>query len=326
MSYNYYNLSSDDSGRGDLDSEESEQEEMNNDSRLVFQDKTKSQAGLWDRIICHLDVDCFYCQCEEIDGPPHYKERPLAIGQKHIIVTSNYVARKYGVKKLQSRDAAYAACPNLLILEGSDLEHYRKYSRKIYLAFREKVSQIAQQVGATVHVRKGGLDENFCDLTDLVNKSLKQEKPKNLFVYGESPTVTSAIVEDQSGARAIVQHNLNVHSGESVHLDQNVDDQRDCQDRLHTAAALCEQIRHYVKEQTGFTSTMGVSVSKMLAKLSSDLNKPNSINVLYPWRSASVILPMPLRKIPDLGHASLKSLADCLKSHHLREPKFWTCR
>ena len=48
---------------------------------------------LWTRSIVHVDVDCFYCQCEQVDGPPDYRERPLAIGQKHIVVTCNYLAR-----------------------------------------------------------------------------------------------------------------------------------------------------------------------------------------------------------------------------------------
>jgi nucleotidyltransferase/DNA polymerase involved in DNA repair len=35
-----------------------------------------------------LDVDCFYVQCEEIDRNLRGKNpRPLAIGQKHIIVS-----------------------------------------------------------------------------------------------------------------------------------------------------------------------------------------------------------------------------------------------
>ena len=96
----------------------------------------------------YLQIDCFYCQCEEIDrnlrqeNPP----RPIAVGQKHIIVTSNYEARKYGVKKLQSRESAMAACPQLWIVEGSDLEHYRRHSRAVYEAFRDGLRDITKEL------------------------------------------------------------------------------------------------------------------------------------------------------------------------------------
>lgn len=306
----YYNLSCDESV--DDDSEESEEEE--------------DTPGLWDRTVVHVDVDCFYCQCEEVDGPPEYKERPIAIGQKHIIVTSNYVARRYGVKKLQARDAAYVACPNLLILEGSDLEHYRKHSRRIYLAFRDGFRRLAKEVNVDVQIKKGGMDENFADITELVMKSKKMRQPSNTFVYGEDLSLTSAIVEDQSGAEVIVKHQSgNVPSSHNVHVN-HYQSRQGCQERLETAANLCELVRQEIKETTGFTVTIGVSVSRMLAKLASDLKKPNSLNVLYPWRSGSVILPMPLRKIPELGHSTLRLLKTSLEQHHGTEPKFWTCR
>ena len=57
------------------------------------------------------------------------------------------------------------------------------------------------------------------------------------------------------------------------------------------------------------------------------VQKPNSVNILFPWRSGSLIPPMPLRKIPDLGNGTIKVLNACLQqSHHGRSPDFWTCR
>lgn len=99
----YSSDSSDDSSRGLLSDRDCAEE---------------PPPSLWSRSIVHLDVDCFYCQCEEIDGPPDFKERPIAIGQKHIVVTCNYIARREGVKKLQCRIEAMRKCPNLLIIEG----------------------------------------------------------------------------------------------------------------------------------------------------------------------------------------------------------------
>lgn len=87
------------------------------------------------RHILHLDVDCFYGQCEHIDRWIR-RDRPLAVGQKHIIVTSSYAARAHGVGKLESRETALQKCPGLMIVEGSDLEQYRKHAQRIYQSFR----------------------------------------------------------------------------------------------------------------------------------------------------------------------------------------------
>jgi hypothetical protein len=45
---------------------------------------------LWGRTVLHLDIDCFYVQAEEIERGLRDSGRPiqpLAIGQKHIIVS-----------------------------------------------------------------------------------------------------------------------------------------------------------------------------------------------------------------------------------------------
>ena len=351
---------------------------------------------LWSRSIVHLDVDCFYCQCEEIDGPPDYKQRPLAIGQKHIIVTSNYVARKFGVKKLQSREAALKACPQLLILEGSDLERYRRHSRNIYMAFREGLQQLvvaADKNAESKHrstatasrnhvlssglaVRRGGMDEAFADVTKLVDAmltstlatttpatttttpissssllssatsswSMTTNKTNNpteaLFVYGDDASQLSSITEDQSGAQVMVgiasheRHHDTFSGGLNAHSNPLfVSDYHSCQQRLHTAASLCDHVRNYIRQQTGFTTSLGISVNPLLAKLASDLRKPKSLNVLYPWRSDTVLLPLPLRKIPGMGSKTIKALEGCLLEHNSdgddfnsQPPEFWTCR
>jgi DNA polymerase iota len=317
----------------------------------------KPSSSLWSRTILHLDVDCFYAQCEELEHP-EYKHRPIAIGQKHIIVTSNYVARnQYGVRKLQLKSDAIKQCPSLLIVDGSDLTRYRQYSRKIYKSFRECVKELpcekdgVDSTRKAVAVRKGGMDELFADISALVDASTVNDQsqsllpapplPANAFVYGDNNNKHSAasqsisITEDQSGARATVAFDDDEAIASSSHSSfynahvqyGNSKERQDCQRRLYAAAHLCETIRQSIHQSTGFTTTIGISVSPMLAKLSSDLHKPNSLNVLLPWRSSSIVLPMPLRKVPELGSRTLKALSPCLERVHCpRKPDFWTCR
>jgi DNA polymerase iota len=270
-----------------------------------------------ERIVVHMDVDYFYCQCEEIEGQD--RNRPIAIGQKHIIVTCNYVARHQGVKKLQLKTEAIRACPTLLILDGSDLERYRRHSRSIYTCFRDHVKLLAHEYGVDkelLAIRKGGMDEVYCDMTALVEAASyrKLPIPTNAFIYGES-SAPVVITEDQSGAQSILHHTSVRSSLDDAEMAHN----------LHVAAACAERIRSSLHSTTGFTTCMGVSVSPMLAKIASDLKKPDSLSILYPWRSPQLISSMPLRKIPQLGSKTLQALKPCLERYHNRQAEFWTC-
>lgn len=53
------------------------------------------------------------------------------IQQKNIVVTCNYVARKYGVTKLMYIKDAKEKCPQLVLVSGEDLTNYRNMSYKI---------------------------------------------------------------------------------------------------------------------------------------------------------------------------------------------------
>lgn len=58
---------------------------------------------------------------------------PLISGvqQKNIVVTSNYEARKLGVRKLMSVKDAKEKCPQLVLVNGEDLTPYREMSYKV---------------------------------------------------------------------------------------------------------------------------------------------------------------------------------------------------
>jgi len=50
-----------------------------------------------DRTWIHVDMDMFYAACE-IRDRPDLKDKPVAIGDYSMIQTTNYVARKFGVR------------------------------------------------------------------------------------------------------------------------------------------------------------------------------------------------------------------------------------
>lgn len=276
-------------------------------------DSTKDHV----RYILHADVDCFYCQCESIDRKIS-PDRPFAIGQKHIIVTCNYEARKYGVSKLERRDTALQKCPHLLILEGSDLERYRVYARKIYDSFRK-----ACKIRNGVSVCKGSMDEMMADISEMIRHDglletdLSIPSSSAMYVYGDQEDEQTVLTEDQTGATSIIR-------GDAPQPGDNAEDLLTKQSLLRLSQWVC-QIRRQVLQETGFTITMGLSVNPLLAKLASGLRKPATVNILYPWRAETLVRNMPIRKIPGVGHRTMKVLESCLQAHH-GNTSVWLCR
>lgn len=129
------------------------------------------------RTIIHIDIDCFYAQVEMILNPS-LRTKPLGIQQKHIIVTCNYVARERGLTKLMRLSDAKKKCPDLVLVNGENLSKYRDFSKRINDLL----------LGITPNVERLGFDENFLDVTDLVETRLSLEESSILpdgMVYGE---------------------------------------------------------------------------------------------------------------------------------------------
>ena len=265
------------------------------------------------RVFLHADVDCFYCQCEHKDKSID-EQQPLGIGQKHIIVTSNYAARAYGVGKLISRSEALRKCPGLLIVEGSDLERYRNHSRCIYDSFRSA----SLEMMPTASIRKGCMDEmtlmyDVPAVDSMKNAGICDEaRTEGIYIYGDTPNESIRLTEDQTGAETIVRSEM-FRTRTTVY------------EPLIQVAVLAKAIRQRILSETGFTVTMGVSTSPLLAKLASGLRKPHTVNVLEPDRADRLIHSMPLRKITGIGHQTVKALQGPLEKHWKPRTGDWTC-
>ena len=78
---------------------------------------------------------------------------------------------------------------------------------------------------------------------------------------------------------------------------------------LGEPAKIAADIRARVKSETGLTASVGVAPNKFLAKLASDLRKPDALVVLEAETYQSVLDPLPVGKIMGVGPAAEKSLA-----------------
>jgi DNA polymerase-4 len=68
-----------------------------------------------------------------------------------------------------------------------------------------------------------------------------------------------------------------------------------------SATVLAERIRHQIREETGLTASAGVSFNKFIAKIASDLNKPDGLSVIRPEMAASFLATLPIGSFFGVG-------------------------
>lgn len=78
---------------------------------------------------------------------------------------------------------------------------------------------------------------------------------------------------------------------------------------LGPAVGIAKSIRARIREETGLTASVGVAPNKFLAKLASDLNKPDGLTIIEPGRVHDILDPLPVSKLWGVGPAAEKSLA-----------------
>ena len=61
------------------------------------------------------------------------------------------------------------------------------------------------------------------------------------------------------------------------------------------------QIKQKIKETVGLTSSVGLAPNKFLAKIASDMNKPDGLTVIMPEQVAQFIDGLPIQKVPGVG-------------------------
>ncbi|MBM7515235.1 DNA polymerase IV [Nocardioides nitrophenolicus] len=76
-----------------------------------------------------------------------------------------------------------------------------------------------------------------------------------------------------------------------------------------TVTALAEELRGRVHEVTGgLTASVGVASSKFLAKIASDLRKPDGLVVIEPGTELALLRPLHVSVIPGVGPATVERL------------------
>ncbi|KPL97302.1 DNA polymerase IV [Vibrio splendidus] len=104
---------------------------------------------------------------------------------------------------------------------------------------------------------------------------------------------------------------------EPLSLDEAFLDVTDSKQCHGSATLIAEAIRHDIWNELNLTASAGIAPIKFLAKVASDMNKPNGQFVIPPQDVQAVIDDLPLEKIPGVGKVSIEKL---------HQAGFFTCK
>jgi DNA polymerase IV (DinB-like DNA polymerase) len=188
-----------------------------------------------EKIIFHLDMDHFYAAVEE-KFRPELKGKPVIVGAdpkegkgRGVVSTSNYEARKFGVRSGMPISRAWKLCPKGVYLPVN-MELYVRISSEIMNTARKYAEKFEQW----------GIDEAFLDVTSRVRG------------YAE-------------------------------------------------AEALARQIKKEIFQREGLTCSIGISHNKLVAKIASDMQKPDGLTIVNEEDTEKFLAPLPVRKLLWVG-------------------------
>jgi DNA polymerase-4 len=190
------------------------------------------------RTIIHLDLDAFFCSVEELQNPSLVGAAFAvggAAGERGVIATASYAARKFGVRSAMPTAQALRLCPHLVLLPARH-KLYGDYSRRV-MALLARVTPFVEQIS---------IDEAFMDVT------------------GDA----------------------------------------------RPGGELAAELRASIRAETGLPSSFGVASNKLVAKIATNVGKPNGLVVVPPGEEATFLTPLPMNMLWGVGPKTQVRLAE----------------
>ncbi|GAB1605093.1 hypothetical protein Ahia01_000791100 [Argonauta hians] len=298
--------------------------------------KLESERDL-SRTIVHIDMDAFYAAVETRDNPS-LLNIPMAVGSNSMLSTSNYIARRYGVRAAMPGFIAKKLCPQLVIVPSNFPQ---------YAAVSQQVKDIL--VKYDKHFCQIGFDEAYLDITEhlKLRKALPKEKRtvkcrtcdrldprycycdpnKSWFEFSENEDfeLLCGGSETPSSSRDPVcllgQDKADVLRIPDPSSEQGAEVQMcpSCQREIPgyrpevfgvSAQEAVREMRQRIEQRTRLTASAGIAANTLLAKICSDKNKPNGQFNLPHITDVikDFITDLPIRKVSGIGKVTEKML------------------
>lgn len=109
---------------------------------------------------------------------------------------------------------------------------------------------------------------------------------------------------------------------EPLSIDEAFLDVTEDKKNIGSATLIAKKIRNEIKSRTGLTASAGVSVNKFLAKIASDINKPDGLFLIKPEEAEKFIEELPVEKFYGIGKVTAQKMHK-LGIHNGADLKRW---
>ena len=119
---------------------------------------SRNDGGIMERTVLHLDLDTFFVSVERLINPA-LERRPVIVGgmgDRGVVSTCSYEARRFGVHSAQPMRLARQLCPQAVFIAG-DMELYSRYSRLVTAIIADRAPVF----------EKTSIDEHYIDITGM---------------------------------------------------------------------------------------------------------------------------------------------------------------
>ncbi len=96
---------------------------------------------------------------------------------------------------------------------------------------------------------------------------------------------------------------------EPLSLDEAYLDVTENKKQIPSATIIAKEIKSLIKERTALTASAGISFNKFLAKIASDIDKPDGLYLIHPDKASEFLDKLPIEKFHGIG----KVTADKMK-------------
>lgn len=227
-----------------------------------------------DRTWAVVDMDMFFAAVELRDRP-ELRGKPMAVGGTSMLSTTDYEARKYGVRSAMPGFIALRLCPNLVMVPPNGAK-YRAAAAQARAVFAQYDANLAS----------ASLDEAYLDLTDFLTQ------------HGYKAQYHAACAAQpcpMSGPRGGEFNPARAHAAGCAAVE-----------------AVVAEMRQAVFARTQLTCSAGIAPNAMLAKIASDRNKPDGQYRVPPTREGVLefVRALPVRRVPGIGRVTERLLRE----------------
>lgn len=237
----------------------------------------------------------------ELLNHPELEDKPACVG-RGMILTSNYVARRYGV-----RSAMAGFIGDKLVAELSNGRERLIHVPSNYVLYKEKsriVTEVIREYDP-FRTKSYSLDEVYLDISPYLALFIQHRD------YAHEQIRDQLLLDGKADENGNDDNNR-TSNGAAMRFLQS-------QSPLVCLTAVDQVLlrlrRHVQKATGGLTCSAGVARTHTIAKIASDKNKPNGQLVVDPANTVDFVRGLPVRKIPGIGRVTDKLLQNVCNIH-----------